>query len=120
MCLLHALSQVDYNGHLWSGSVELSKKSKEYTSFTLALTPEYSVDPSVEESNDETDDETKSVRLMMRVQEMGSWRLTLYCPYWVVNKTGLVLEYAVRCMSDQHTRKCVCDMSVSGWLYTHH
>ncbi len=84
--------QMEYNGRMWSGNVKLNENSKEYTTFTL--TPEDSVDgPSARE---ERNDETKSVELVMRVQEMGSWKLTLYCPYWIVNKTGLVLEYAVR------------------------
>ena len=45
---------------------------------------------------DESDvDEQGTLEFRVQVQEVGSWQLMLYCPYWIVNKTGLTLEYAV-------------------------
>ncbi len=85
-------SQIDYNGRIWSGEVCLDEESDEYTQLTLK--PEYSVDKGGEK--DKNEEETSCLKLMIHVQEMGSWQLTLYCPYWIVNKTGLMLEYAVR------------------------
>ncbi|XP_064396100.1 intermembrane lipid transfer protein VPS13C-like isoform X3 [Halichondria panicea] len=83
-------TKIDYNGRIWSGEVCLDEESDEYTQLTLK--PEYSVDKGGEK--DKNEEETSCLKLMIHVQEMGSWQLTLYCPYWIVNKTGLMLEYA--------------------------
>jgi len=82
--------QLNYNGRDLAGEVKITKRSSDY--ITFSLTPEDSVDsPDSTDSNDSDTD----LELTMRKQEMGSWLLTLYCPYWIVNKTDLTLEYTV-------------------------
>ena len=90
--------QVDYNGKMWSGEITIGQRSSEYSTFSLKCeTPTYSVDDEEPDGEDEEDgSEPGSLEFTVHKEDLGTWHLTLYCPYWIVNKTGLTLEYAVR------------------------
>ena len=42
-------------------------------------------------------------------ENLGYHRLNIYCPYWMVNKTGLTLQYKVSVSCDLHVRLSVCE-----------
>ncbi|XP_022794312.1 vacuolar protein sorting-associated protein 13A-like [Stylophora pistillata] len=68
-----------YQGSLWRGQVELFKGMDELTPFTLEPT--------------EAAAYGKHLRLGVFATFDGTMNITLYSPYWMVNKTGLYLEY---------------------------
>ncbi|XP_066022142.1 intermembrane lipid transfer protein VPS13C isoform X9 [Pocillopora verrucosa] len=72
--------QIDnYQGSMWKGQVELLKGMDELTTFTLEST--------------QVAGYGKHLRLGVLARFDGTMSITLYCPYWMVNKTGLYLEY---------------------------
>ena len=46
-------------------------------------------------------------------ERMGYEKFSVYCPYWMVNKTGLTLEYKVLTVSIM----CTCYLAVRQGLF---
>ncbi|XP_048586982.1 intermembrane lipid transfer protein VPS13A-like isoform X2 [Nematostella vectensis] len=68
-----------YMGMDWKGDIELSRDMDELTTFTLSPTAK--------------DTHLRPVELGVFSQNDGTMNVTLYSPYWMVNKTGMFLEY---------------------------
>eukprot|EP00731_Ephydatia_muelleri_P033896 Em0041g9a len=60
-----------------SGKLRLSKQNSEYSTFTVGK-----------------GDTTLEVNVY--TERMGYEKFSVYCPYWMVNKTGLTLEYKIQ------------------------
>ncbi|EDO34505.1 predicted protein [Nematostella vectensis] len=71
-----------YMGMDWKGDIELSRDMDELTTFTLSPTAK--------------DTHLRPVELGVFSQNDGTMNVTLYSPYWMVNKTGMFLEYKTR------------------------
>ncbi|KAL9987728.1 hypothetical protein ACROYT_G002079 [Oculina patagonica] len=69
----------DYQRSTWKGEIELSRGMDELTTFTLKSTQDTAYG--------------KYLELGVFATFEGTMNITLYSPYWMVNKTGLYLEY---------------------------
>ncbi|CAH3176358.1 unnamed protein product, partial [Porites evermanni] len=76
----------NYQGSMWKGQIELWKGMDELTTFTLQATQAATYG--------------KYLELGVFVTFEGTMNITLYSPYWMVNKTELYLEYMA---SDEDT-----------------
>ena len=77
-----------YGGLEWDGEVQVNVKSPERSSFKL--TPKVGSDaPKYELLTGETHS------LTLHKENKGTWHLSVYSPYWMVNKTTLTLQYSV-------------------------
>ena len=83
--------QIDYLGLDWSGSLEISHEIEEFRAINM-------------ESDSDTENNTKQLSLNIHANRKHSMDLYVYSPYWLVNKTGLPLQFRVGCL--QYTVIC--------------
>ena len=85
--------QVTYASAEWSSKFTVGPKTADKFTFSLQPLWETSVDTDVN-----LDLLAKSDILVSVAKELDkTWQLSLFCPYWMVNKTGLTLQYSVCC-----------------------
>lgn len=80
-----------YGGLKWIGEFQVNEKSCETSMFTVE--PEKESDSSSSPKYQLLSGETHD--LAVRKESKGTWHLSIFSPYWMVNKTFLTLQYAV-------------------------
>ena len=85
-------AQLTYAGVSWSSSCTVGPKTPE--AFPILLKPLH--DSSVDASNVNLKSLASSEIALSVTKELGeTWQLSVFSPYWMVNKTGLTLQYSV-------------------------
>ena len=84
-------SQLVYAGVRWSSNFTVGPKTAKQFTFDLKPLQDTSVDADVNLESLASSDITLTVAKAME----KTWKLSVFCPYWMLNKTGLTLQYSV-------------------------
>ena len=87
----YAILQLIYAGNEWEGILITDSNVSKLVTFKLRPLQMTSVDDDISCHLLASLDITLSVMSEMAV----TWELSIFCPYWIVNKTGLTLQYSV-------------------------
>ena len=80
-----------YGGLKWNGEFQVNEKSRERSMFSVQ--PDRESDPSSSPKYQLLSGETHD--LAVHKEAKGTWHLSIFSPYWMVNKTSLTLQYTV-------------------------
>ena len=83
--------QLTYGGLKWSGEFQAKEKSHERSMFSIQ--PDKESDSSPPPEHQLLSGETHDLAVHKEVK--GTWHLSIFSPYWMVNKTSLTLQYKV-------------------------
>ena len=75
----------------WNGEFQLNEKSRERSTFTIK--PKIKSDSLSSPRQQLLVGETRDLAVHKEVK--GTWHLSIFSPYWMVNKTSLTLQYNV-------------------------
>ena len=102
VCLVPHAWQLQYGDRQWEGEVTVTHKSSEFVEFKLKPLLDSDVD---REDTDHGSDEgvkDENLCLMVHKEIKGTCHLSVYSRCWMVNKTGLTLQYTVRDIDHAH------------------
>ena len=80
-----------YGGLKWNGEFRVNEKSRERSTFNVE--PEKESGSSLPSKHELLSGETHELGVHKEVK--GTWHLSIFSPYWMVNKTTLTLQYYV-------------------------
>ncbi len=92
--------QLTYGGLKWKGEFQVNERSRERSSFSVQ--PEKVSDSSAHPppGNHLLSEETHD--LVVQKEVKGTWHLSVFSPYWMINKTFLTLQYNVSQLNIVH------------------